>query len=372
MKTPIVTAAGSAMYSRNHTKNAFALISLIALFAFASCSNDPIFSAIQNEVKLKDPSIVGTVYAMEAIDGDLYATNGYIYKRTAGVGEWNKIALPTGAARCYKLASDGTNLYGLFTKSDWKTFHSVQLYSAGTWTPLTGLDSVDQIGSGNGRIYAFVENAGGSTQHIYDAYISTGAGATTFNPSPVIKAIGVPMGSAGDYFVTKTTVYQLSGTNATSIGTPGSGLCGIVVGANGNVYTANYGYAFRWDGTSWTSCWLDLENDPATGLTILQSASKHLLIIGCDEGYGEVTLDASTGALGSYISPGSTSLSTTDTDDEDQYNSSIGLYNVSGIFAFTSPVPAADQYVLYVSINHYKYDGLWSYYDTTQSEWNRE
>ena len=372
MKTPTLIATSPARHSGTHTKTAFALISLIALFALSSCSNDPIFSAIQNEVKLKDPSIEGTVSSMEAIAGDLYAANGYLYRRTAGVGSWDKIALPDGASRCAKLASDGTNLYGLFTNSDWTSFNSVQLYSGGSWTPVTGLDAVSQIGNGKGRIYAFIENAGDSSEHTYNAYISTGVGATTFNATPVAENIGVPTGSSGDYFATTTTVYQLSETSAASIGTPGSGLCGVIVGSNGNVYTANYGYAYRWDGKDWTSCWLDLQNDPATGITILQSASKNLLIIGCDEGYGEVTLDASSGALGSYISPGSTALSTTDEDDEDQYESSIELYNVSGIFAFTSPIPAGDEYVLYISVNHYKYNGLWGYYDTTQSEWNRE
>lgn len=361
-KKATIRSAGTALF----------LFSVLSLFALASCSNDPIFSAIQNEVKLKDPSIQGTVSSMIVSEGNLYAANGYVYCRTAGTGTWSKIALPDVALRCAKLASDGTNMYGLFTTDDWTVFHSVQLYSAGTWTPVSGLDRVDQIGSGNGRIYAFAEDSSGSSEHTYNAYITTGAGSTAFTATPVAEKIGVPAGTAGDYFATTTTVYQLSGTSAVSIGTPGGGLCGIALGANGNVYTANYGYAYRWDGSAWTSQWLDLENDPATGITILQTASKNLLLIGCDEGYGEVTLDTTTGALGSYISPGSVALSSTDPDDQDQYGSSIELYHLSGIFAFATPVPAGDEYVLYVSVSHYKYNGLWAYYDHTQSEWNRE
>jgi hypothetical protein len=263
-------------------------------------------------------------------------------------------------------------MYGLFTAQDWTVFHSVQIYSAGVWTPVSGLTRVDQIGSGNGRIYAFSEIAGTSSEHTYNAYVTPSAGSTAFTATPVASGIGVPVGTAGDYFATTTTVYHLSGATAASIGTPGGGLCGLVVGTNGDVYTANYGYAYRWDGSAWTSQGLDLENDPATSVTILQTASKNLLIIGCDEGYGEVTLDAATGALGTYISPGSVSLSSTDHDDKDQYESSIKLYHLSGVFAFSNPVPAGDEYVLYVSVTHYKYSGLWAYYDQTQTEWNRE
>lgn len=372
------------MNTTNHTvktasaRAVLALASLFATLALFACSNDPIFSAIENEVKLKDPSLLGTVSSMEAYGGDLYAANGYIYRRVAGAGEWHKIAFPEGAGRCAKLASDGTNLYGFFTLNDWTAFHSVQRYQDGSWSVVTGLDDVDEIGSGNGRIYAFVELSGTSTEHRYNAYMTTGPGSLSFAAGPIAESIGVPTGTAGDYIATQSTVYQLAGATATpipwtSLGTATTprGLCGVVVGSNGNVYTANYGNAYRWDGSAWTSCWLDLENDPATTITILQSATRSLLIIGCDEGYGEVTLYAS-GALGTYISPGSTSLSTTDPEDRDQYESSIELYHVSGIFAFTNPVPAADEYVLYASVQHYKYNGLWGYYDTTQSEWNRE
>lgn len=369
MKTPTNDAKKATIRSAG---TALFLYSILSLFTLASCNNDPIFSAIENEVKLKDPSIEGTVSSMIANGGNLYAANGYVYCRTAGTGDWNKISLPSGAGRCAKLASDGTNMYGLFTAQDWTVFHSVQLYSAGVWTPVSGLTRVDQIGSGNGRIYAFSEIAGTSSEHTYNAYVTPSAGSTAFTATPVASGIGVPVGTAGDYFATTTTVYHLSGATAASIGTPAGGLCGLVVGTNGDVYTANYGYAYRWDGSAWTSQGLDLENDPATSVTILQTASKNLLIIGCDEGYGEVTLDAATGALGTYISPGSVSLSSTDHDDKDQYESSIKLYHLSGVFAFSNPVPAGDEYVLYVSVTHYKYSGLWAYYDQTQTEWNRE
>ncbi len=370
------------MTTQNHTvihvtaRSALALLALFATLALASCSNEPIFSTIQNEIKLKDPSILGTISSMESAGGDLYAANGYIYRRVAGAGNWRKIGMPSGVGRCAKLASDGTNLYGLFTESNWTTFHSVQRYQAGSWAVVTGLNSIDEIGSGNGRIYAFIELPGGSSDHYYNAYVTSGPGSLSFEASPVAASIGIPTGTAGDYFATQSAVYHLSGATATQLAwttlgrTPG-GLCGVVVGANGNVYTANYGNAYRWDGSAWTSHSLDLENDPATGIEILQSATKNLLLISCGAGYGEVSLGAS-GELGSYMNPGATSLSTTDRADEDQYDSSVGLYYLTGIFAFTDPVPADDEYVIYASVTHYKYNGLWGYYDTTQSEWNRE
>ena len=364
MKTRKHASYTQGLYMRGF----IAIVSLVLTLSFTSCSNDPILAAIEKEVELADPSIEGTVSSLVVVGSDIYAANGNIYRRANGIGGWQKISIPSGASRCGMLATDGSNLYGLFTESDWTDFHSVQMYTGSGWTPVTGLSDVKQIGSGNGLIFAFTE----ISSDRYNAYRTTGgAGSTTFGAA-IATSITLPVGCAGNasgsYFTTRTTVYNSGGT---ALGSPGSGLAGIAIGGNGDVYTANDDFAFRYDGVAWTSLETDLDNDPATGVAVLQTASKNLLLISCDEGYGEVTLNAS-GVMGTYFSPGDNSLSSTHPGDEDQYDSSIGNYNLYGIYAVTTPVPAGDEYVIYVAVQHYKYNGLWAYYDKSRTEWNRE
>jgi len=357
-------------YMQAHYSRGFiAIVSLVLMLSFISCSNDPIFAAIEKEVELADPSIEGTISSLVVAGTDVYAANGKIYCRSSGIGGWHKISIPAGASRCGMLATDGTDLYGLFTENDdWTDFHSVQHYTGTGWEVVTGLSDVKQIGSGNGFIFAFTE----VSSDTYAAYMTTsptafGAGAL------IISGITLPVGTAGNYFATRTGIYDITGTLLSGGSTPNTELAGIAIGNNGDVYTANYDYAYRYSTGAWTSIAIDLDSDPATGVAVLQTASKRLLLISCDEGYGEVSLDAS-GLMGTYFAPGDNSLSSTHPGDEDQYDSSIGNYNLYGIYAVTGPglVPAGDEYVIYVAVQHYKYNGLWAYYDKSRTEWNRE
>lgn len=367
MKTRKHISYTKALYSRGF----IAIVSLVLTLAFTSCSNDPILAAIEKEVELEDPSIEGTISSLVVVGSDIYAANGNIYRRSNGIGGWKNISIPSGASRCGMLATDGANLYGLFTGSDWTDFHSVQMYTGTGWTPVTGLSDVKQLGSGNGLIFAFTK----VSSDRYNAYRTTGgAGSTTFSAA-IGTSITLPVGCAGNasgsYFATRTGVYNSAGTLLSGGNAPSTELAGIAIGNNGDVYTANYDYAYRYSGGTWTRVETNLDSDPATGLAVLQTASKNLLLISCDEGYGEVSLDAS-GVMGTYFSPGDNSLSSTHPSDEDQYDSSIGNYNLYGIYAVTAPVPAGDDYVIYVAVQHYKYNGLWAYYDKSDTEWNRE
>lgn len=366
MKTRKHATYTQVLYSRGF----IAIVSLVLTLAFTSCSNEPILAAIEKEVELASPSLEGTVSSLVVVGSDIYAANGNIYRRTNGAGGWNDISYPSGASRCGMLATDGTNLYGLFTGSDWTDFHSVQMYTGTGWTKVSGLSDVKQIGNGNGLIFAFTK----VSSDRYAAYATTGVGSTTFGAA-IATGITLPVGCAGNasgsYFATRTGVYNSAGTLLSGGTAPTTELAGVAIGNNGDVYTANYNYAYRYNGGTWTRFETDLDSDPATGVAVLQTVSKNLLLISCDEGYGEISLNAA-GEMQDYFSPGDNSLSSTHPSDEDQYDSSIGNYNLYGIYAITAPVPAGDDYVIYVAVQHYKYNGLWSYYDKSDTEWNRE
>lgn len=367
------------------------LASLLLTFTlFAGCTKDPIFSAIENEVKLKDPTMTGTVSSFEVVDQSIYVANGYIYKRTNGTGSWNKIGLPSGAGRCATLAYDGLYLYGLFTDSDdWTTFHSVQRYdtSSDSWTNVTGLSAIVQIGSGSGRIYAFTRNGDDD----YNAYDTPSAGSLAFNTTAIASNIATPKSTAGNFLATNKKVYYCAGTSLTEAGSSPSGVTGITVvakpgtSANTYLYALNAGYVWQYDGTTESGTWTSLGHSlstPTSGIAYVRS--KNLLLIASGKnggGFSEATLDA-TGALSTIIgTPGDSDASSVAPANQDQYNSSVGLRALNRIDAVnatdaagnaTNCVPSGDSYVVYASVLHYSYGGLWSYYPTTYPEWNRE
>ncbi len=95
-----------------------AIAGLLLSTFVASCSKTPILARIEDEVELKDPSLLGSVHSLvvaagdvDATVNDLFASNGRIYRRTDGSGDWNKVGLPASDIRCMNLATDGTNVY---------------------------------------------------------------------------------------------------------------------------------------------------------------------------------------------------------------------------------------------------------------------
>ena len=364
---------------------------ILSAFLLSGCSQDPIFSSIEKEVELKDPSVVGnSITSLITYNGNVYVSNGYIFRRIGGTGDWHNVSLPSGADHCAGLACDGTNLYALFMDDDWTTFNSVQRYDGAFWTKVTGLTDVLAIGSGKGRIYAFKASAASGFD---DVYVTQSAGAIAFNTTSIATVdtgdTNIPVGCAGDYFATKLAVYYYNGSSVTPLTATGSptsfidqtiaGIALDTINGSDHLYVSGSGYAYHYNITSdtWTArISLNLSSTPATGVAVLdtigKTSNKLLLLVSCDEGYGEVTISATDGSFGFFMSPGSKSISSIRTNDKDQYESTLELWHLSSIFAETSAVPFGNDYVVYAGVKHYKYNGLWGYYNVTQTEWNRE
>lgn len=337
-----------------HSLKNFKLTAAIFLIAFflVSCDNDPILAAIEQEVKLKDPSVQGTVSNMVIVGQNIYTTNGNIYRRLNGAGEWIKIDSPS--FRCSQIATDGVNLYGLFQNSDYQ-FASISMYDGTSWITIDDITDVEKIGSGNGNIYAFNES-----DSLWNAYTITG---TTSNAITNWTGSALPVGSAGNYFATSDTVYTSNGTNLSYAGDEIKTLTTV----DSFLFVVDSGSIYRYDGSVWTT-W-DHDVSKPTGITYL--SDKNILLISGAKGFGEVTLNELF-EMTDNISAGSSSLSSIATSAKDQYKNSVGKWNVSSITAVSSPVPDGDAYVIYASIVDPTYDGLWAYYSNTQKEWNRE
>ena len=105
---------------------------LLVLFAFA-CKNElTIFEQINEETKLEDAEIKGSVNSIVKFKDKLYATDGNIYSKNIDVVRgWGATAGPGG--NIHKLTSNGTNLYALnehgelFTTTDGSAWNKVDV-----------------------------------------------------------------------------------------------------------------------------------------------------------------------------------------------------------------------------------------------------
>lgn len=328
---------------------AIIFITLISL----SCDNDPIFAAIEQEVKLKDPAVQGTASNLVIIGQNMYTTNGNIYRRVNGSGNWKKIKSPS--FRCAQIATDGVNLYGLFQNSDYK-FASVSMYDGSSWLNIDTISDAGKIGNGNGFIYVFTE-----LDSLWNAYTITGTVSAAIADA---VSLTYPVGTTGNYFATSDAVYASDGTNLSYTG----GGIKALTEVDSFLFVIDSGSIYRYNGSSWTP-WAHNISKP-TGMTYL-GVDKNILLISGSKGFGEVTLNESF-EMTSNLTAGSSLLSSLTPAAKDQYKNSVGKWNLSSICAVTSPVPEGDSYVIYATVVDATYSGLWAYYSNSRKEWNRE
>jgi len=353
-------------------------LTISATLAVASCDADPIFASIEEEVALADPSIRGTITSMVFTgdaEGTKYATNGAVYRKTGASGSWEKTGLPEH--RCAQLAFDGTNVYGLMQNTDYG-FAGVYMLSGAAWTKVTGSNSMVLIFSGNGFVYGFTHD-GDEDGGTYDAYTVTASGATSL----VAGLTDIPSGSAvvsdgsASWFSTRGGVYDSTGVALT--GAP-SGVLAMTASDAGGLYAASSSTLYQWNGSAWSSAAHEGAQTGVASVSWLRvdAATGVILVAGGDtSGYSEVPVTsaatAGTSILGDSKSLGG-SITSLPSEDVSQYDSTVGQWTVNGIYADASTnSTGGNPYVLYACVvNDRGYDGLWAYYPSTRSEWNRE
>ncbi|MFI3258441.1 MAG: hypothetical protein R3Y36_09110, partial [Spirochaetales bacterium] len=175
---------------------------ILSIFMF-SCSYDPIFYAIAQEIELEEPNVTGNVYSIVKLGGNLFVQNGNIYTKSVGtVRGWTQSSSPADE-RIVALASDDTYLYALAARQtdDEGEYHSYQVYASpggtGTWTAVSG-GSLSEVTSDEVLV-------------IFDNAVIGGANDTN---------------DRNAYMRVNTAVYQLDGTFAltdlTAVTTAGS------------------------------------------------------------------------------------------------------------------------------------------------------
>lgn len=367
------------MKSCNGKKLLIILLAVTAAVLAGGCSDDPIFSAIESEVKLKDPSVRGMVLSLVNHGGDLYTANGNLYRRYGGTGGWFRVALPANAYRCSQVATtreDGTGeLYGLFQDSNWQ-FHSLQRLTPTGWVPVASAIQGFAIRNGDGFIYFFRQDNMSTAQHSQiDSSVyrvdETGTMTQILTGLTYISGTGeLPIDAQGDYITTNCNVYDSTGTQVPQNGDyPTNNIAGIAV--NGvDAYVADGIFVYHYNGTTWSRL-MHNASWRIHNVTWLEAAGKQMILLPTEDGYGEMLLDGSGGLL-AYQEPGTSLSSSISIATLDQYESTLADWNILSMFVVTSPVPAGNDYCIYAGIIDPEEDGLWSYYSNTRMEWNRE
>ena len=184
-------------------KRMYGLFALSAAIILASCSQLPIFWAIEQEIKLAEPAMKGNVYSVVRCGNDLYAANGNVYKKPLkSVRGWKKISTPPNGAEY--LASSNTHVYAL---SAHENNCQVYAFDGNTWQEVSGTSGkADEVVIfDNGVIGSTGRNAyvrvGGNVYKL----LPTGKSATAEPPTNGAGANtkAVAAGSSGDYFSDK-------------------------------------------------------------------------------------------------------------------------------------------------------------------------
>ena len=384
---------------------AFCVAALFAVALFLpSCNNEPIFATIENEIPLRDPNLEGVVpslvqYKDSSGEYWLFATNGYVKKKAAKAspGNWTTVSQP-GGNRCGKLVvitdSNGDQtLYALAQSgSEWSSFQGIYEYndSNDSWTEIgytngpTGARQV-QIGPSSSGFYAVAytgsDSSDGGMGSSYDVYEYNGSSWSSLG-----SISESPIGFGGDYILTKYRPYQVSGGSISVISDTlyVSGYGGLLPGneydnkgmcVNGNnLYVLTDDYLWHYNGSSWNGrTGTGTSSYDGFGTPAYFAGSQPLVLMPLEEGYREAII-GSSGTISGTQTVGASSSSTVATSSRSQYRSTIDDYSIDFMFAVTDSeyLPDGCSYAVFASIGHYKYSGLWGYYENVQPEWNRE
>lgn len=313
-------------------KRMYGLFALSAAIILASCSQLPIFWAIEQEIKLAEPAIRGNVYSVVRCGNDLYAANGNVYKKPLkSVRGWEKISAPPNGAEY--LASSNTHVYAL---SAHENNCQVYAFDGNTWQEVSGTSGKanEVVIFDNGVIGSTGRNAyvrvGGKVFLLGAASLSTektgtnGAGA---------KTVAAAAGSSGDYFSDKRAFCS---------------------GA-GKLYSAD-GKTVKW-GTTDT----DLTNTSVQTSEIITclvcDAPNSRLIAGTKKGLEEIKLDGSKKPISTGIL-------------ESNAEAAFGESEIFCVASFDN----ADDNAIYAGTGKAsasKHNALWAYYPS-RGNWNYE
>lgn len=289
----------------------YSISALLMILLLAACKNGlTIFDQIDQETKLEDAVITGSVNSIVKHNGTLYACDGYIYsKNEKDIRGWSKINGPEGTI--IKLAADATNLYALNKNKD------LYIYNETKWEKVDISETLSAI--------ATIFSNGLDTVYIH----GTAKGATENSYFKLTETTVTPTTDVASYVIVKTG----KGTYTANSGT--------VTGANN----------------------LGSVSDLNTVYSLTYSAVDNAIYAGTSKGLKRLPLDESGKLTGETADPRGNWNATINA-----YNAfavlATGTTTTEDAALYTSTIQPNSTYA--------KINGLWGYYYSRRDNWNRE
>ena len=335
--------------------NTIIIFSFILLGVSTACKNEPIFAAIEEEVKLKKHTVQGLVSGIVRIGELVYCANPKnVFVKTVGyTGEWTKIDIPNGM--CTSLASDNTDLYATFMGL------GVYKYQNGSWDFILSSSDIAKIVSGVNIVGVDGSNVVWKLNGAQFEKMQDSANKDIILGSTL-------QGGGGHYFGDRDSLYSYVTGKGVKLDLPDLKNIKDICEGDGaqNVLVLTTSSLFHYDGSSFTS----IKHQVLSPWSLSYSKQKKLALIGGLQGYKEVQFASSASLVDSYVIVPGSEGSTTPPSCYNQYNNSVGKWLLRPILIIDIP----DGYIIYVGVGGAdpKYTGLWGFYEKSQHEWNRE
>lgn len=170
------------------------LFAIAFMFSLFSCSHEPIFWAIDREIKLREADIKGNVYSIILHRNHLYAANGQIYAKSLNSeGGWTLFPFPQPDGYISTLASgsDGTNAY-LYALAMQRDEQQVWVLGTSGWQKIEGASSGSLLGS---KAIALFDNGGNAAG--INAYIRVNGKVYKLNGINPVSSLGANITNNG-------------------------------------------------------------------------------------------------------------------------------------------------------------------------------
>jgi hypothetical protein len=352
------------------------------VFLFVTC-NDPIFFIVSEEIPILKPLINGSPTNFVEYSSKLYVASGKeIFSYSSNKwSKWKEIN-----DRVVSLASTGTALYALYLNNDDGDEGKIKNLNGNDLS----LSNVQSIYASDDVLFACTRNS----SNVYKIYFrkegTSGFTEISVEQSSILKGAASDTNNFylctnnGILYVDKTladtssnvleTVKDIDFTGIIKLGTNYV----AAISNDGKLYeitnaTIRKPTEFSDDRSSTGALAIWYSNNTATEPSLLlvgRNEKTYTTTTGYSNGYVEITLDATTGAISGsgFNEPGKSSPSSI--DNNDRYVSSLGKKPVNHIIQ--APATIDSNMTLFASTQQ---NGVWSYKDRGDGlgmQWNAE
>ena len=295
---------------------------LFMILLLGACKNGlTIFDQIDQETKIEDAVITGSVNSIVQSGDKLYASDGNIYaKDETSVRGWSKIAGPSGTI--IKLAADATGIYALNQSKE--LYYLATALTDAVWEKIdtSSVDGEIQVIFWDGHETAYLHSKKDKSDHFYKiSGITTPVKENTITSTIILKRADITYTAKDKTITGKSEQPDNSDRGSVTL--------------SGEVYSLTY------------------------------SAVDNAIYAGTSAGLKKIPVDdnASGKIKGEVLDP-----------PANNWQATINAYDAFAVLATGTTADDAALYTSTIETNaiYAKINGLWGYYYNRRNNWNRE